>query len=638
MDKIFLDFETYYAKDYSLRFMTPIEYILDKRFEMICCGVAVNDGTPVLLPQEEVIDYLHYHQRKRGDYIAISHNSLFDMAILTYRYRIRPSIMIDTLAMARAVLVYKIPNGRVSLAAVLDFLGLEKKLSTIQEVEGLHFKDIAYYPDLWMRFCTYTLRDVNGCREIFNRTASNFTSKEFRIMDTVVRMATEMKLLTDGVKLIEHYREVMAKEEETLKRFGYERTQFMSADKFAELLIERGIDPPKKWSARTKKEIWAFAKTDEGMVELLNHEDEEIRALAAGRLGIKSTIEQTRTRRFIAINMATNIFYGKTWMPVPLKYSGAHTHRLSGDWLLNMQNLSNRKNKKLRSALLAPQGCLILAVDASQIEARLVAWLAQQVDLLQMFRDKKDIYKDFAADIYNIAIELVSAIQRFNGKTCILGLGFGMGDKRLRFTLTTGARDNLGIEIVYELEDCTKWVNRYRTRFDKVPDLWERGNQAIFHMSKGFGNAEGWEFGPCRVDGLSIVGPGGMRIYYHDLHKDPETGKYFYRYGREIKQIYGGKFTENIVQHLDRQAVLEAALRIEDRCLRELDIPNMRIVMQEHDANVFCVAEKDIDNVKRIALEEMSRTPEWAKASKDYPIELPLAAEAKVGPNYGELK
>jgi DNA polymerase len=617
--------------------MTPIEYVLDRRFEMICCGVAVNDGTPILLPQEEVIDFLHYHKRKHGDYIAISHNALFDMAILAYRYRIRPSIMIDTMAMVRAALVYRIPNGRVSLAAILDFLGLEKKLSTIQEVEGLHFDDIKRVPDLWMRFCTYTLRDTNGCREIFQRLAPNFKSQEFRIMDTVIRMATEMKLLVDNIKLTEHYNEVMAKENATLERFKYERAQFLSADKFAELLRERGIDPPKKWSARTKKEIYAFAKTDEGMVELLNHEDEEIRALISGRLGIKSTIEQTRTRRFLSISFATGTYYGQSWVPVPLKYSGAHTHRLSGDWQLNMQNLSNRKNRKMRSALYAPSGYIILAVDASQIEARLTAWLAQQVSLLQMFKDRIDIYKDFAADIYGITIDSVNKIQRFNGKTCILGLGFGMGDKRLLFTLTTGARDNLGVEIIYSLDDCTKWVNRFRTRFDRIPDLWDRAQNAVFHMAQGMGNAEGWEFGPCRIEGTSVALPNGLHIHYHNLHRDAETGKYIYQYGREIKQIYGGKFIENIVQYLDRQHVFEAALRTEERCAK-IGIPNVRICLQVHDENVYCIRKEHLDVVRQIALEEMSRTPQWGLPSKDYPFELPLAAEAKIGANYGELE
>jgi DNA polymerase len=320
---------------------------------------------------------------------------------------------------------------------------------------------------------------------------------------------------------------------------------------------------------------------------------------------------------------------------VPLKYSGAHTHRLSGDWQLNLQNLSNRKNKIIRSAIFAPEGYVILAVDASQIEARLVAWLAQQVDLLQMFRDKIDIYKDFAADIYNVAIELVNALQRFNGKTCILGLGFGMGDARLLYTLTNGARE-AGFDVEYVLSDCYNWVNRYRMRFHRIPDLWDRGNNAIFHMAQGYGRSQGWQFGPCVIDQLSIVLPSGLRLWYDNLHKNAE-GEYVYRYGRQIKRLYGGKFTENIVQALDRQHVFEAALRIEDRCLA-IGIPDGRMIMQEHDANVYCVRKEYAETVKQIALEEMSRTPVWAMPSQDYPIALPLAAEAKMGANYGELE
>ena len=95
---------------------------------------------------------------------------------------------------------------------------------------------------------------------------------------------------------------------------------------------------------------------------------------------------------------------------------------------------------------------------------------------------------------------------------------------------------------------------------------------------------------------------------------------------------------ENIVQHLDRQAVFEAALRTEDRCLKELDLPDVRIALQVHDENVMVIEEKWVDAVKKIALEEMSRTPEWAMPSEDYPFALPLAAEAKIGPNYGELE
>ena len=124
-------------------------------------------------------------------------------------------------------------------------------------------------------------------------------------------------------------------------------------------------------------------------------------------------------------------------MPVPLKYSGAHTHRYSGDWLLNMQNLSARKSKEIRRCLYAPEGYTIVACDAAQIEARIVAWLANQIDLLDMYYNGEDTYKAFAADIFGLPLYSVSKIHRFVGKTCILGLGFGMSARKLMFSIRT---------------------------------------------------------------------------------------------------------------------------------------------------------------------------------------------------------
>lgn len=637
MKKIFLDFETYYAKDYSLRFMTPIEYILDKRFEMICCGIGVNDAPPFVLKQEEIIDALRDIDEP---YAAISHNALFDMCILAYRYDIHPPVMIDTMAMARAALVHEIPSGKVSLASIMAHLNLGKKTNVIDDMDGIHFRDVFNHNDLWKRFTEYNINDVNGCRGIYNYLLPSFTPQEFHIMDTVIRMATDMRIIADLTKLSQHYHEVVWKRKQLLERWGGEgfRPSLMSNEKFADLLEQHGVDPPKKVSKTTSKETYAFAKTDAEFIALLEHEDEEVQALVAARLGNKTTIEETRSKRFMFIIDATIGSYHQPLMPVPLRYSGTHTHRLSGDWKLNMQNLSVRKNKAIRSALFAPPNHVILAVDASQIEARLTAWLAGQKDLLDMFKKGIDIYKDFAADIYNVSIEQVNKLQRFNGKTCILGLGFGMGDKRLLYTLENGARD-AGIEATYELAECRVWMNRYRTRFENIPDLWAKAQNTIFLMWKEFVDeidkldlsksmVQGRKFGPCNVDQLSIVLPSKLRIWYHNLTR--ESGEYWYQYGREWKKIYGGKFVENIVQALDRQHVLEAALRTEYYCEKE-GIPGMTIAMQVHDENVYVVHEDQLSIVKEIALREMARSPTWA-------LDIPFAAEAKVGYNYGELE
>ena len=136
-------------------------------------------------------------------------------------------------------------------------------------------------------------------------------------------------------------------------------------------------------------------RADQKFTDLLEHDDPMVQALVAARLGVKSTIEETRSTRFIAIAESSQAHLGAPYMPVPLKYSGAHTHRYSGDWKLNMQNLSARKSKEIRRCLYAPEGYTIVAVDAAQIEARIVAWLAGQIDLLDMYVQRRGHIQSF---------------------------------------------------------------------------------------------------------------------------------------------------------------------------------------------------------------------------------------------------
>jgi hypothetical protein len=439
--KVFGDFETYYERTvYSLsgvNALSPAEYILDRRFEMLGCGIAVDNNPPKFMPREESIAFL---RSLKEPYAFISHNALFDAVILALRYDVHPDILIDTLGMARALLLYKIPSGRVSLAKVLEFLQFEAKGDTIKQMSGLHFDDIQHVPDLWMQFVAYTLRDVNGCREIFNQLSPMFPPQEARIMDMVIRMATQPRLLVDEHQLETHILEVETYKNNLIKNAGLEKAKYMSNPKFADALRDLNIDPPMKISVATGKLTYAFSRQDAAFMELQDHADEWVQAIMAARLGVKTTIETTRATRFLSIAKAMKATFGQPWLPVPLKYSGAHTHRLSGDWALNMQNLSARKNNRLRAAIYAPVGYLMVAVDASQIEARLTAWLAGQHDLLQQFANKLDVYKAFAAVIYDVPLVEVTKLQRFNAKTCILGLGFGMSANKLLTTIRTAAK------------------------------------------------------------------------------------------------------------------------------------------------------------------------------------------------------
>lgn len=624
MKRIFLDFETFYSKPYTLRTVTPLEYILDKRFEMLGCGVAVDNQPPTFLPQEKVIKWLYTIDEP---YACITHNALFDATILAWRYGIHPAVLVDTLSMSRAVLAHETKQARVSLGTILEHLKLEGKLNTIKDMEGVNYQQLINNRDLLMMFVTYTLRDVRGCREIYNHLIDNFTAAELRIMDRIIRMTTMPQLLLDAPNLKFYYSDLLWKKKQLLDRMGYDITQYMSNEQFAALLRQHGVDPPMKYSTKQKKMTYAFAKTDEEFLELREHPDENVQALVAARLGIKTTIEETRTARFINIAELTASSYGHAWMPVPLKYSGTHTHRLSGDWKLNMQNLSTRKTNILRSTIRAPHGSVILEVDASQIEARLVAYLANQQNLLEQFRDPtNDVYAWFGSQILGYPItKKTHPVERFNFKTIVLGLGFGMSAGKLLTKLTFDAAE-AGIVATYTAEQCQKWVDDYRTFFPWIPYLWKRCGWMLDKMMN-----PDWPdqdpIGPCVAEGSTVILPSGLRLYYDDLNID--NGQLTYKYGSMRKYIYGAKVTENIVQALDRQHVFEANMRIEDRCASHgLDI---RLAMQVHDANAYVVPLNCLQLVTQIALEEMCRPPTWAP-------DLPLAAEAKCGQTYGVMK
>lgn len=112
-------------------------------------------------------------------------------------------------------------------------------------------------------------------------------------------------------------------------------------------------------------------------------------------MGNKSTLEETRTQRFLDIAE-------RGTLPVPVRYYAAHTGRWGGDDKINLQNLPSRgpDGKTLKRSIVAPDGYILIDCDSSQIEARVLAWFAGQTDLTDAFRKKEDVYVKMASRIY----------------------------------------------------------------------------------------------------------------------------------------------------------------------------------------------------------------------------------------------
>jgi DNA polymerase len=387
----------------------------------------------------------------------------------------------------------------------------------------------------------------------------------------------------------------------------------MSNDKFALALQSLGIDPPTKISPATKKAAWAFAKTDDAFKALEEHEDERVQALVAARLGNKTTLEETRTERFIGMS-------GRGRFPVPLRYYGAHSGRWSGQDSVNLQNLPSRGAHagKIKKAIMAPDGYVVIDCDSAQIEARVLAWLAGQDDLVQAFKDKQDVYKLMATKIYGIAIGDVDKTQRQVGKTVVLGAGYGVGHVKLQ----TFLKNQAGVEVT--LEEAKRIIDTYRSTSFKIANLWRNAGDALKAMLTGQSMQIDVVGLVKAIPGKGLTLPSGLHIQYPGLREiaNSDTGKFelvYYSKGLPVR-IYGGKVVENICQAVARQVVAEQMLRVSKR---------YKVVLTVHDAVAIIAKKEEADEAQAYLEECMSWNPKWA-------VGLPLACESGVGASYGD--
>jgi DNA polymerase len=462
------------------------------------------------------------------------------------------------------------------------------------------------------QYGNYCKNDVELTYTLFKILSETFPTKELKVIDTTLKMFIEPTLVLDTALLTEHLENVKNLKARLLEESGSTLDDLMSNNKFAELLKALQVVPPMKVSARTGKEAYAFAKTDEGFKALAEHPDPRVQTLVAARLGNKTTLEETRTERFMGIASR-----GK--LPVPIRYYAAHTGRWGGDDKINLQNLPSRGTNggKLKKAMKAPEGYVIIDCDSSQIEARTVAWLAGQQDLVDAFEKGEDVYKIMASAIYGKDANEVTAQERFVGKTTILGAGYGMGAKKFGVQLKT-----FGVEIAED--EAAHIIQVYRETYDKIPALWRQAQRCIEAMISGsaanFGVVSAVQFDAGRKGFLL---PSGLWQRYDTIEKfyDPEGKEQFqYKTRKGFVKIYGGKVVENICQAIARCVIAEQMLLIAKR---------YKVVLTVHDA-IACIAPVEEAKEAQQYVEECMRTrPDWAQT-------LPLNCESGMGGSYGD--
>lgn len=626
MNIITIDFESFYSAEVGFSKHTTEEYVRHDQFEVIGFAIKENDAAATWHTgtHEELAEVLKAYNWK--DSFILAHNTAFDGAILSWHFGINPKGWLDTLSMARAV--HGVDVGG-SLAKLATRYNIGEKGTEVNDAKGKRRLD--FTPTELARYGEYCINDTELCYTLFHHLrlpalGGAFPTKELKVIDITLRMFIEPSLVLDLPLLEQHLEEVKARKEKLLAAVDVDKELLMSNDKFAELLKQLKVDPPTKISLKTGKEAWAFAKTDEAFKGLQNHLDERVQALVAARLGNKSTLEETRTQRFIDIAKR-----GK--LPVPLKYYAAHTGRWGGDDKINLQNLPSRGQNagKLKMAIRAPEGYVIIDCDSSQIEARVLAWWAGQGDLVEFFErnnaeiaagvKKKDMrfdpYKIMAAQIYNKDVLDITDPERFVGKTTILGCGYGMGAAKFQAQLKT-------FGVVMELEECQQIIGIYRATYPKIPELWKAGQQAIEAMVTGSHANLGRE-GVVEFDtanqGFKL--PNGLWQRYEGIRRvldEQRKVQYEYFTRRGSTKMYGGKLIENLCQAIARCIIAEQMVKINKR---------YKAVLTVHDA-IACLAPK-AEAAEAVAFVEecMRWTPAWTTG-------LPLNCESGMGESYGE--
>jgi hypothetical protein len=657
-DKIIVgDFETAWGRAVKLGFscQTNEEYVRDPRFKAwgMSWKYLGSDEPAVWVTRKDLPAFLASIDWSRTGFLA--QNTMFDAFILAQHYNVHPAFLMDTLSMGRALRGVEVGN---SLAKLAHIFNLPEKGKGLAPSENILDELPADVEEVLAEYCCH---DTWLCEQIFFKLGGwDYPTKELRLIDMTLKMYTRAALLLDRSMLINALSEEGEKREGLLQRLGVEEAALASNDKFAQVLAAMGVTPPTKISKTTGKEAFAFAKNDALFQAMLNGEREDVALLCEARLRVKSTTERTRAQRFLDIS-------GRGPLPVPLSYFGAATGRWTAarGSAINMQNL--KRGSFLRKAIMAPVGHQLVVGDLSQIEPRVLAWLADYQDLLDIFRAGGDPYATFGSQMFNIpGLSKESHPDlRQSAKSALLGCGYGLGWASFAAQLLVGflgappVRYDLAfakklgvtgeqaqkfldwevnVEKLYAIpHTCTTKelvihclaakaiIDKYRATATPVVAFWDLMSSLI---EDSLYTGKEYKVKCLTFRKGQIMLPSGMPINYPGLNvkrsTDEKTGKQQteWTYGENRTKLYGGKVTNNVTQGVARCVMTDGMLRTSRRYF---------VAGTVHDEQIVVVPDSEVEDAKTWVLAQMTMEPSYMPG-------IPLDADGGAHRRYGLAK
>jgi hypothetical protein len=654
-----IDLETFWDTGYTLSKMTPLEYVQDERFELICSSIKI-DGYPtdVFFGEKRIRHVLSKFDWSQ--YAILGHNmSAFDAYVLAYRLGIKPRMWLCTLAMARPI--HSADGVGCSLAKLVKHYGLGVKDNTVLlQTRGKRLED--FTPAELAAMEKYNREDTDQCYALFNILKRHYAAAELWQLDALVRLRTEPAFELDfGLletalsversnkhkSLLELARSLGIKPDDWSDEAAiteHVRSELASAPKFVALLEKLGVDVPMKVSPKGNR-IPALAKNDEPLIALQEHPEPLVAAAVAARIEVKSTLTETRIQAF---QTAGKLAGGR--LPLPIRYCGAIVSGRDSGEEYNPQNMTRigkkpKPSDALRKSLVAPDGHLVIVADQSGIELRTSHTLAQVEESMRLYalNPKADLYRAFGAELYQCTPEEVDPVQRQACKVGQLQLQFGSGP----VTYLHKARVDGGL-VDMQLPEATTIVTGWRSKYFSIVKLWNRAGEALRAMANGQTMAiDPWVLATTTQDGVILrtgrepprmIRYPGLRYldeagviqeFFKGVRPDDEAKVkalwgWWYGFGREKRRLYGAKVFQNIVQALARDSVFDAAVDYYKKT-------GLRFNLRTHDELAYVVPEKKAEALLD-QLQGILRTPpRW------WP-ELVVWSEGGIAKTYGDAK
>ena len=681
---LFLDFESYYDDQYSLKKLSIEEYVRDPRFEVHMMAIAKGkDPVQVVAPEDIKATLERYHVADPNTRVFIQ-NAKFDAFIVSQHYGITIANPLCTRCMERWTGMSRM--CRESLEVQSEFLGTGEKGTYVHDAKGKHLTD--YTPEELEHYRAYCAKDVELLRANVRLMLLKTTPEALKFIALSVKMYTEPVFVLDK-NILQNYQakiedDRMASLQRLQALFSFDSVDdflqaIRSADKFSSMLEQLGAKVPMKLSAaktatlkRKLEEAQnsdpearrrlregdykvytpALAKNDMAFMQLLKDPNPDIAALAQARAENNTSIAISRCARFLSISE-------RGTLPVSLEAFLAHTGRYSAGTsdevktdATNLQNLSKRgSDKTLRTSVKAPAGYKLVACDSSQIEARVLAWLAGEQWLLKAFRDRTDPYCQMASSIYGEPYEVIHSWTKGDdahdpeadadlkarykqyrnvGKTAVLQLGYYAGAGRFGMYLQQQGI-TLGNTQEEHEHEAQRVVNVYRGRNGAICEFWRKCGTLLENLRMvrsgtfvhGLFHCSG-QYDIFGHKAPAIVLPDGFPLVYPNLRLQRGAGKQEYVYdsiekGRMVtKRIHSGIVCNNIVQATAFAVIRYQACLINERYPIRINI---------HDSLGVLAPEDEAEDCLAFMQQCMRQLPPWAE-------DLPIDCEAEIGDDF----